>query len=162
MKAKERMMDTITLIRNSVVELDEDGINHKRRLLDLQDIKNWERVKLDLMDNDFRYYIKAGELAKLKYHALVRSRFHSRYLLDYTGDIPDFAISRAEIAISFGIRDITIHSMQLLPVNRLKGDPVLVGWMSQPEQAVWEGYNLDKNIEGVVIAVWDNEKELEL
>ena len=153
-------MDNITLIKQVSAKADVGSTNHTRRLLDLEGVRNWERTKIDLLDADFRWYVTARNLNLFKYFAVVRTVQGER---NYIGDIPNFAIERAELAISLGIKEITIHSMQPLPVSRVDTDPVMVGWLYIPQKAADNfTYGHYGNWEGVVLAVWDNERELEL
>lgn len=87
----------------------------------------------------------------------------------YTGDIPDFAIQRALIAKKLGIEVITIHSAAVLPVTLAasKVDPVLVGWLGGIHIAKNDPsgpYRTDRDgiIPGIVIALWDGDKEIAL
>ena len=85
--------------------------------------------------------------------------------------MPDFAIDRLKIAKGIGLKWITIHSMEPLPVEQhqimMRIDPVLVGWKEKPwihsnTNDYWDvGMGLD-NIAGFVIAMWDMDKELTL
>lgn len=149
----------------SKLELDEvkvidNQLAHKRKLMDLQGIKGWQRIKLDLLEAGFHFYITARELRRFKYFAVVRDSSAPSYI----GDIPDFAIAQANLAISLGIREITIHSNQPLAIEYQKGDPVLIGWLSRPDEGVYNDFTCryHENWEGVILAVWNNDKELEL
>lgn len=145
-----------TAVRELVVTTD-----HTRRLLDLKGVRNWERIKQDLMDAGFRWYISAEKLNKFKHYAVVRAIQRE---VNYIGDIPDFAIGKAELALSLGVKELTIHSMQTLPITREHTDPIMVGWIRIPDTG-WGGeftYGTFYGWEGVVICFWDGEKELEL
>ncbi len=126
-------MNNISLIRQVSIKVDVESRVYTRRLLDLEGVQSWERIKMDLLDADFRWYVTAESLNKFKHFAVVRSVQGYR---NYIGDIPDFAIERAEFAISLGIKEITIHSMQPLPVSRVSTDPVMVGWLRIPHESV--------------------------
>lgn len=97
----------------------------------------------------------------------VRDQGQDRQVI-YTGDMPDFAIQRALIAKKLGIEVITIHSAVLLPVTLAapKVDPVLVGWLSGLHIAKNDPsgpYRSDRGITpGIVIALWDGDKEIAL
>ena len=100
----------------------------------------------------------------------------------YTGDIPDFALDRWEYISKIRYEtqerpcDVTIHSVNPLPIRTenvkifslAKVDPVLIAWLS-PIRLIFNGHNTrlwDKEANedtiGIVLAVWDNDKELEL
>ena len=154
-------MNTITLLKLDEVNIIDNHLEHKCKLMDLQGIKGWYRIKLDLLKAGFHFYITARNLNRFKYFAIVRDKY---FAPNYIGDIPDFAIDRANLAISLGIEEITIHSNQPLAVEYQKGDPVIVGWLRKPDNEVDNGFTRLRyeNWEGVVLAVWDNNKELEL
>ena len=158
---KEGFMTNLTLLKEvAVVDMTECR-EHTRRLLDLKCENTWERLKLDLIDAGFLWYVEARDLNKFNFLAVVRA---TQARADYIGDIPDFALERAEAAISLGIREITIHSNEELPIDRTHTDPVMVGWKVCPaisQSRRFVDANLD-SWEGVVIAVWDNDKEFEL
>ena len=83
----------------------------------------------------------------------------------YVGDIPDFALDRIMAAEQVGLKYFTIHSNSPLPVRYMTiCDPVLVGWTSRPyfgrSRVGWESQHAWAG--GVVIAVWDNDRELEI
>jgi hypothetical protein len=87
----------------------------------------------------------------------------------YVGDIPDFALDNMEKAKKAGIKHFTIHSNLPLPVKRaekmLKSDPIMIGWTENPTikvDATGSIKRMSRNIEGVVIAVWDGDKETAL
>lgn len=155
------MMNNIELLRQTATKGLVDNIDHTRRLLDLKGIRNWERIKLDLIDASFRWYITAENLNKFKHFAILRTVGR---VGNYIGDIPDFAIDRAELALSLGIKEITIHSMQSLPISRVNTDPIMVGWIRIPDMAsdgaFTYGFFCDR--EGVVISAWNMEKEIDL
>jgi hypothetical protein len=114
-----------------------------------------------LLEEGFVWFISIQNVLKFKYHAVVRTphpvHFNYQNLPLYTGDIPDFAINRAALALKCGLELITIHSMRPMPIERVKTDPVLIGWESDPNFEYPK-----RGAEGVVIAIWDNDKELEL
>ena len=119
-------MNNLEILRDTVIQGVSSNTNHIRRLLDLEGVKNWERIKLDLMDVGFRWYVNAKRLNKFKYFAIARGRHYRES--NYIGDIPDFAIDRAELALSLGIKGLTVHSTQPLPITRIVTDPIMVGW----------------------------------
>ncbi len=110
----------------------------------------------------------------------------------YAGDIPEFALDRLELfnkvwdsiynipLVNSNIVHytrspaITIHSMSPLPIitERVKirdipkVDPVLVGWLKDPRLVFDKGktqlWGEDSQSLGIVLAVWDNDKELEI
>ncbi len=152
-------MNTLAAIKRTVTKSNIIGTNHTRKLLDVRGDKSWERMKLDLLDAGFYFYI-GKKIKQFKYYAIVRSR---KFESNYIGDIPDFALDRAELALSIGVKEITIHSMQPLPVTRKSTDPIMVGWMRDLPNSISNEYCYDSDaIEGVVLAAWDMEKEIEL
>lgn len=124
----------------------------------------------------FRVFVKS-EFASdenFPYYALVKGKekccyniYNGREYI-YIGDIPISVVEKAQIAIKQGINYLTIHSKQPLPIVPLHAtDPVLIGWVDNPRMfGRWDddGGNMYRNILsiGVIIAVWDNDKEMEL
>ena len=137
-------------------------VNHTRRLLDLEGLRTWERIKLDLLDAGFYWYITGERLNSFEYFAIVRGRPYRE--TNYIGDIPDFAIGRAELAMSLGVEGITLHSMHQLPITRVNTDPVMVGWLWIPNGDHFGKFtdSQGEKREGVVISVWDMDKEIKL
>ena len=104
----------------------------------------------------------------------------------YSGDFPEFALEKIfafkdivnvscnHISNWDGQWGITIHSNEPLPVQmvslRRRLDPVVVGWITCPgfcyyHKRLWgrpEHWAARNNKIGRVIAIWDNDKELEL
>jgi hypothetical protein len=86
--------------------------------------------------------------------ALTMNYFPSEEIIDYIGDVPDFILDRLDKIRELELpgsadKKITIHSNNKLQTIRFaKIDPVLVYWITD---------NL-----GVVVGVWDNDKELEI
>lgn len=88
----------------------------------------------------------------------------------YTGYIPESVLTRLEQAKSV-LPFMTIHSNQEMPISREKvvpvADPVVVGWPSNP--GIRLGYirqsiikQINNRAFGVVLGVWDLDKEAEL
>lgn len=74
--------------------------------------------------------------------------YHTKEIINYVGDIPDFALDNVEkIKNISNLRNFTIHSMQPMPVEFVKIDPVMICWITEKI--------------GVVVAIWDGEKEIE-
>lgn len=70
--------------------------------------------------------------------------------IDYIGDIPDSVMDKVDEAIGqCGIMNYMIYSCDPLPTKEVltKVDPVMIGW-------------LDDNETGVVIGIWDRDKEI--
>ena len=137
---------------------------HERKLLSiLSDEKSIRKcLELKLIDSGFIWFLTLESILRFKFHATLRGDYgiFSQLKYQYIGDIPEFALDNAVKAISLGIEYITIHSNQNLKVGeRAKTDPLLVGWFSEP----WfRGDYSNLKQEGFVIAIWDNDKELEL
>ena len=164
-------MNTLDIVRQEITNHNVDNPTHTLRLLTL--VENGgvslERRKLQLAENNLIWIITAGGILKFKYHVNIKGDAIQYYTGEhsrrYVGDIPDFALGRAELALRLGVRDITLHSMQPLPVTRVHIDPVMVGWLQDAgihTKQNGEFFTYHPKNEGVVLAVWDNEKELEL
>ena len=137
-----------------------------------------------LNKNGFRLFVKADSIIKFKYHAslwaeprqdgvidsygtIYRAGHRDDYevgVIQYVGDIPDFSLDRIEVARPLGLRFGSIHSNQALPVDfsRLT-DPVIIGWCRSPEIYLREGRvaHFHDTI-GVVVAMWDMDKEINI
>ena len=164
-------MDTLTIIKKVVAKPELVNPTHTKRLLCLieGEDKSLEYRKLELMENNLIWYVTAGSILKFKYHVNIRgcgiAYYSDEQVERYIGDIPDFAISRAELALRLGIRYITLHSMNPLPVERVHIDPIMVGWIQAPEihtDISGRFFSYQEKNQGVILAIWDNEKELEL
>lgn len=178
-KHKGEMMTTnLTLAKEVTEKYSLHDSQHKRRLLDVLDDNFFsaERMELKLAEAGFIWFITLEKVLRFKYHACVRGGVKVSSLEErYVGDIPDFALSNAQKAIDLGIKFITIHSMQEMPVVRAKTDPLMVGWYGMPcfnegrrEIKTGEKYFTGREYiscliqRGFVIAIWDGDKELEL
>jgi len=164
-------MNTLTIIKQEVTKLEAVNPVHIKRLLSLIENggKSLEYRKLELAENNLVWCVTAGGILKFKYHVNIRgcgiAYYSDKQARRYVGDIPDFAISRAELAIRLGIRYITLHSMNPLPVERIHIDPVMVGWIQDPEihtDISGRFFSYQRDNQGVVLAIWANEKEFEL
>jgi len=88
--------------------------------------------------------------------------------VQYAGDIPEFAMDNLEKAL--GITNyVTIHSNYPFPVEYQlpKTDPVLVAWEGNPGITMYSkkgsrGMKKMNKTRGVVIAIWDYDKEIEI
>ena len=89
----------------------------------------------------------------------------------YVGDVPQFALERAQVVLQCGIRYLTVHSAQPLPMTPVVTDPVLLGWVQNPRISAYalqhpgdplrEGTVSNPQI-AVVVSAWDLDKELEV
>ena len=164
-------METLNMVKKATIRQNTDNIAHTLRLLTLleADGKSIERIELELAENNLVWIITASDVLKFKYHVNIRGKaiqyYTAKHSRSYVGDIPDFALERAELALRLGIRNITLHSMNPLPVTRVHIDPVMVGWIQDAAihtDKDGEFFTYWPKNEGVVLAIWDNEKELEL
>lgn len=127
-----------------------------------------------LNSKGIRLVVKTSDVVKFKYHALlwadtkasggtIRETQYGH--IQYIGDLPNFALDRIEVARQNGLVFGTIHSNFPLPtefISAKKTDPVVIGWCEFPDICI----NRDivtsfREILGVVIAMWDMDKELE-
>lgn len=138
-----------------------------------------EKVAL-LKDRGFRWFVKPQFIAKFKYHACLLgdnaggfptigwsgAAPYTDHL--YIGDIPDTVLDKILCVKDIGIRYVTIHSMQPLPVAYHHTDPVAVGWFANPHISLYEFTHGDpanavwNPCLAFVIAVWDGDKEQEV
>uniref|UniRef100_A0A6M3JKI8 Uncharacterized protein n=1 Tax=viral metagenome TaxID=1070528 RepID=A0A6M3JKI8_9ZZZZ len=135
----------------------------------------------------FAWVVGIDFIKKFKYHASVNEYFgvgsgHRCAVYSggeynyrfYQGDIPDAALGRIGEAQKCDMHWFTIHSNEELPIKKMdmsKRDPVIIGWRFNPHLEVsgekvemgdgGEYLPSDWN-KGFVIAIWDNDKELEI
>jgi hypothetical protein len=141
-----------------------------------------DKDELDLLG--FNVFVKADWVKRFSYHATVwvgdkytnpiaippkhsnnsyyDGEYWSRICAQYVGDIPDSVIEKAE-KIKEHVMAITVHSMYPLPTEFVKCDPILIGWHYCPCINVHDNgkiFNIyEPDAEGVIIAVWDYDKE---
>jgi len=129
------------------------------------------------------YPVKGNIIKKFKYYAGVNMALGEKDVdysgLRYVGDIPDFALTRIENFILMFKRRlvlsvlpdawltplVTIHSNIFLPVEHIDLhpiDPVVIGWKKYETGSQRISYNDLLGEIGFVLAVWDNDKELEI
>ena len=161
-------MNVLDVIRKSATKIEVGGSTaHTKSLLELLQPGHWseERKKLVFIEAGFLWTITNRQILHFKHHANIRGNgiHHHGAFCRYVGDIPDFALDRAHRICNLGITYLTIHSMSPMPVERMYSDPVMVGWSGDPELREGNiGWIILSPVEGFIIAVWDNEKELEI
>jgi hypothetical protein len=149
-----------------------EASNHLRRLRKLNhsdtDVGMDTKVITKLNKLGFHLFVKAPFIEQFKYAASLRhnenpcsvtnSPWFSRKSCIYMGDIPSFAIERAELAQHANIRYLTIHSNQPLPLVRITSCPILLGWQKNPRIVCNQNgcYSLSECF-AVVIAIWSAE-----
>ena len=136
---------------------------------------------VQMADAGFPLVVSLEQLvSQFKYTASVTGTYclHRNSVIRYAGDIPDFALDRLEqaravdVAVSRG--PSTIHSNMPLPVRAerlIQIDPVLVlwhwhagsngNWLDVTKEAVYKKGGWSNTL-GVVVAMWDMDKELVL
>lgn len=124
----------------------------------------------------FYVYVNSSWINNFKYHASVYSECSSHLLNTvYMGDIPESVLNKALMIREMGMTYITIHSNNPLPVRFVNCDPVLIGWGNAILSVSGEGssyIHTDKegkllrpaseSTEGIIIAIWDMDKEFPL
>jgi hypothetical protein len=70
-------------------------------------------------------------------------------VINYVGNIPETVLDRIDLAKQLGVKEFMVYSCEPLPTEEIlvKTDPVMIGW-------------LDDNETGVVIGIWDRDKEI--
>jgi len=113
---------------------------------------------------------------KFKYGAQIGERIKSVFFVSdffvkllprertvvYSGDIPDFALSKMSQLKECGFSMFTIHSNQPLPVSLVQLDPVIIAW-TQPVGIYLEEdafCSCQSGVKGVIVAMWDMDKEV--
>ncbi len=145
------MKTNLAVLKESVGLTKENQIVHMARLSAVKDnkLKPLSENLIELAENSgLIWSISAEQIWKhFNYHENVRGFAirHFEMPRQYDGDIPDFALKQAELAIMLGMGFITLHS--IVPVEI---DPVMIGWFDYPLTI------------GFVLAVWYNEEEVDL
>ena len=162
-------MEVLEMVKQSAVQVNLSGAAHTKRLLSFleEDRKSMERWKMEIAEHGLLWFIQAKDVLKFRYHVNLRDNviMHCGQNVRYIGDIPDFALDRAELATKLHFWGITLHSMNPLPVERVNIDPVMIGWLQDPGIRIERDGSSSSHYptaEGVVLAIWSNEKELEL
>lgn len=141
------------------------------------------QMRQKLYDKNMVWAIDERFVKKFKYVAGISSEVyyepfehkdypftHPMSVIKYVGDIPNFAIDRIRIAKDCGLKYFTIHSCKPLPIEEIfqQVDPVLVGWWSNPKIILEDTFlgkrfsEMDKVATGVIVAIWDMEKEIQI
>lgn len=134
------------------------------------------KTRQGLKQQNFRVFVGKEFVMKFRYVAqlnvgkggVVSENKELHYLtqVNYIGDIPEFALDRIDIAERLGLGSFTIHSMKPLKVARMSQlDPVLVAWQNSPSILVSNNGEVKECSDyclGVILAVWDIEKEIEI
>jgi len=141
-------------------------------------------IRENLYDKNILWVVDQNFIEKFRHAACIgrgvdfEPSEHEEYPLSnpirtvrYVGDLPDFVMDRMQTARECGLRFFTIHSAQPLPISEAfeKVDPVMVGWYNDPGiifmNNFWEQrrfHHMDPTAQGVVIAIWDRDKELDI
>ncbi len=141
----------LTILREKMYPVEINSLVHMARISAIKDskLKTLPENLTELSENSgLIWSISAEQVWKyFNYHENVRG-FAIRYNempRQYDGDIPDFALERAELGIKLGMKFITLHSIVPVAV-----DPIMIGWFDYPLTI------------GFVLAVWCNKMEVDL
>ena len=135
-----------------------------------------QAVAKKLAEADLVWKVDRSFVMGIKYAAAIKGLELVRYVksgrwhgqaFKYVGDIPEFALDNMDAAVKAGVRHFTVHSSQPLPVKKTsislpRTDPVLIGWTENPDIRVAKDgtiRRMSRNVEGVVVAVWDGDRE---
>ncbi len=130
----------------------------------------------------FNIFVEPKSVLRFKYHAsllgetVFRNTITSCDCYRYSGDVPDFALDNIQKvkecrANSLGHLNMTVHSMEYLPVEikriPVMVDPVVIWWENSQVCfykcfRTWKISDLFKNSLGVIVAIWDKDKELKV
>ncbi len=109
-------------------------------------------VTISLVFNDFSHMIFLIPMLIVTLVVSMIVPLYKETVIDYVGYIPEQVYKNACMAQRFGIKNFRVYSDNPLPVKRInlfeKVDPVMVGWINKDT--------------GVVIGVWDKEKEIHI
>jgi hypothetical protein len=167
---------TLTLVKESYLPIDQDleGRLHFEKVCLLTSRDNpyigSTSIKI-LKENGFHWIVKSDFIKKFKHHAGVRGNqivydYDMLSYVTYVGDFPKHALENLEKAVELGVPYFTIHSMETIPVRFTSTfDPILIGWLVNPRINFFSGHPRDLDIrdtEGLIIAIWDTSKEIEL
>ena len=168
---------TVQSVQSCRIALPQEENPHRKRVAQAigQSIYRYEEYEDTinrLTEIGFRLFVHKGIFKQFRYCAglkgsYIKSNPFYRETIDFVGDIPDFVLDNMDKirgVVKMPNSRFTIHSHQPLPVTASKiytqVDPVMVYWLRREWAINWtlpEGANI-----GVVIGVWDNDKELEI
>ena len=188
---EEARVGTLQIVRESVeaVDVDMGRIEHFEKLSKIKNTgpagtlggMDYAQVaKLKALG--FGFFVRASLFVpRFRYAAVVRrgtntgwttpsvrGDYYSGNEVVYAGDIPDSVLDKAyNVVYGARIDLLTIHSHQPFPVELRPCDPVLVGWARNPEivcdmRGEYKCMAISGRALGVIIAVWDMEKEEQL
>lgn len=184
-KLVQPVKSTATLVKELGYQLTDTHIQRLEHLKKLRQVTGSYSRALSAealqkyVDAGFRWFVGADFVRQFRYHAEVfsasawnflsvveqieKGRFSGRRVI-YVGDIPDFALDNLLKVKELGLACATIHSMQPMPVELVLTDPVVIGWMTNPHITVSPDIVsfLFPDATGIVLAMWDGEKEIEV
>ncbi len=130
-----------------------------------------------LREEGFFWFVKPSFILKFRFHACLYGnydgghptigRFYRGIYGEngmrnlYIGNIPNTVLDKIKTVKDLGIKHVTIHSMEPLPIAYNNIDPVAVGWFANPQIHLEENFIGNPSI-GFVIGLWDMEKEQEV
>jgi len=159
-------------------------IEHLSRLAKITGMDYGRGIKLEVMkklqEKGFVWFVNHEFVEKFEHAAAMTPpkgnancsvrqnvRHNGHTDVRFNGDVPDWVIDRMELALDCGMDTITVHSHYPLPVKleKIETDPVAVAWKGTPaivKDADGKFKMNDHKKQGVVIAIWQGEHELEV
>lgn len=165
-------MSTVAIVRRSIIAVPAPT-EHESRLEALLGIRR-PMVWPKWLKAGFTLTVDTNIIRRFKYAASIHGRpcvIQGGDAILYRGDIPDFAIDRIAQIIDIHHSDVkvSIHSNLPLPIRLesayVKIDPVVIAWIDHSitiHRRVFGGFKADRETLGVIVAMWDMDKEITL
>lgn len=182
------MNKTVELVRKEAQLLDSTTLTpHYQRLESVLGRKVATRTIADidrqlirsLQDLGFYWFVRPNFALKFHYHAAIFCPCVGYFDFDkanvrtfwYCGDLPDSVLAKLEVIkdvkhFDYRRPNVTVHSLLPLPIEIERRppllEPVAIAWNVNPmfDKTWWGWRSWNPNAIGVVIAVWDADKEL--
>ena len=159
-----RTLPTLDIVRHNTAV----GFEHKLKQFQImgEPVPSSDIVAR-MAQSGFTRIVDGKIVGEFKYHASLRGEHFQNVRtqdgkgIAYQGDVPDAILNNIQKAIDCGVKYVTIHSNQPLPVSYTMTDPVALGWTQPPK--VNSNFPL-KNIDSegnhrrhfaFVLGVWD-------
>jgi len=141
------------------------------------DYKINTEMKQILIDNGFSWFVDTYFIRKLPYVAGIGDNVvvdysraflkTGRSSLKYVGDVPDSIMDKASLAsATISVGAFTVHSMKpmVIEMGAIPLDPIMIGWCYSPGILTHDKkfFSVERETEGVVIGIWDHDKEIEI
>jgi len=131
-------LPTLDIVKHSTAV----GFEHKvKQLQIMREPVPSNDIVVRMAQSGFRWVVDGSIVGEFQYHASLRTiseHSHNVYArigdgIVYQGDVPDGILDNIQKAVECGIRYVTIHSNQPMPISYTMADPVALGWSHAPQ-----------------------------